>query len=380
MNGLFSFNLIELFIYTIVVTHITIVAVTIYLHRCQSHRAIELNPIISHFFRAWLWLTTGMITKEWVAVHRKHHACVDTPADPHSPIVQGLPRILWQGVIPYRQAARDFALCQRFGTGTPEDWLERNIYTPYPWLGVLSMLVIDVTLFGVYGLIIWTIQMAWIPFLAAGVVNGIGHYFGYRNYDTADHSTNFFPIGLLIGGEELHNNHHASPYAANLARRWFELDIGFLYIRILSMLKLAKIKYMAQPLSHAIPELKRWSAIQINQYKLKLLAQFNREVIPGFISQRMLSGRLQKILKKSYHRLSAQESLLLDQACLIHPVVKELLDLKLKLYEILHSKTIRTKSQHLVEWCQSCQQSNVAELINFSKWLESLLLGETHYA
>lgn len=380
MNGLFLFSFFELVLYTLVVTHITIAAVTIYLHRCQSHRAIELNNTISHLFRFWLWLTTGMVTKEWVAVHRKHHAHVDTPKDPHSPITQGLSRILWQGVIPYRQAAREADIRERFGEGTPNDWIEQNLYTPYPWLGILFMLSINLVLFGVYGLIAWGIQMAWIPFLAAGVVNGVGHFFGYRNYDTADHSTNFFPLGILIGGEELHNNHHAFPYAANLGRRWFEFDIGFLYIRLLSLLKLAKIKYVAQPLGQAIPDIKQWGAIQINQYKLKLLARFNKEVIPNFTAQMMLSNKLKKILSKSYHRLTRQENYLLEQACLVHPLVKELLEFKLKLHDILHSKTVRTKGQHLVDWCKSCQQTNVAELVKFSKWLESILIGETHYA
>lgn len=211
---------------TAVFTHITIAGVTIYLHRHQAHNALTLHPAASHFFRFWLWLTTGMVTREWVAVHRKHHAKVETPEDPHSPQVRGIFRVLFGGVGLYRRESADRETLESYGQGTPDDWLERNVYAPAPALGLASMLGLDVLLFGTAGLAIFAVQMLWIPLRAAGVINGIGHYFGYRNYETGDASRNIVPIGFLIGGEELHNNHHAHAKSARLAHRKWELDIG----------------------------------------------------------------------------------------------------------------------------------------------------------
>ena len=231
--------------YTLLLTHITIVAVTVYLHRHQAHRAVDLHPIISHFFRFWLWLTTAMVTRQWVAVHRKHHARVETAEDPHSPVVFGIRKVLLEGAELYRAEARDPTIAEKYGHGTPDDWLERNIYSTRFEYGTPLMLVIDLILFGPLGLSIWAIQMAWIPFFAAGVVNGLGHYWGYRNYELPDASTNFMPWGILIGGEELHNNHHAFPSSAKFSSRWWELDLGWLHIRALCALGLARVKKMA---------------------------------------------------------------------------------------------------------------------------------------
>src|SRR5688572_4911172 len=221
-------------------THITIASVTIFLHRCQAHRAVELHPIVSHFFRFWLWLTTGMVTKEWAAIHRKHHAKVETADDPHSPQVHGINRVLWLGVFLYVKEAHNAETMERYGHGTPDDWMERNVYTPYSAWGVFLLLAMNLLIFGVVpGVLIWLTQIAWIPFWAAGVINGVCHYFGYRSYDVADASTNIVPWGILIGGEELHNNHHAFAASAKLSSKWYELDIGWLDIRILEMLALA---------------------------------------------------------------------------------------------------------------------------------------------
>ncbi len=231
--------------YTLLLTHITIVAVTVYLHRHQAHRAVDLHPIISHFFRFWLWLTTAMVTRQWVAVHRKHHARVETAEDPHSPVVFGIRKVLLEGAELYRAEARDPAIAEKYGHGTPDDWLERNIYSTRFEYGTPLMLVIDLILFGLLGLSVWAIQMAWIPFFAAGVVNGLGHYWGYRNYELPDASTNFMPWGILIGGEELHNNHHAFPSSAKFSSKWWEFDLGWLHIRALCALGLARVKKIA---------------------------------------------------------------------------------------------------------------------------------------
>ena len=231
---------------TLALTHVTIASVTIFLHRHQAHRALELHPLAAHFFRFWLWLTTGMITKEWAAIHRKHHGKCETAEDPHSPQIYGLHRVLWTGVFLYVKEARNTETLQRYGHGTPDDWLEKHLYTPWHKLGVVILLAIDIALFGVLaGALIWAVQVAWIPFWAAGVINGLGHFWGYRNFSTADASTNLSPLGILIGGEELHNNHHAFPTSAKLSNRWYEFDIGWLYISILAALGLAEVKKVA---------------------------------------------------------------------------------------------------------------------------------------
>ena len=232
----------NIFIYTLVVTQITILCVTLYLHRCQTHRGITIHPALSHMMRFWLWMTTAMVTKQWVAIHRKHHQYSDQEGDPHSPKVFGIKNILLRGVYYYYLAAKDARMTLSYGKGTPEDWIEKNIYSKYNYAGVCLMALINIALFGWYGLIVWIIQMLWIPFWAAGVINGVGHYFGYRNGDTRDNSRNIFPFGTWIGGEELHNNHHLDPANPKLSKRWFEFDIGWFWIKLLSYVNLIKIK------------------------------------------------------------------------------------------------------------------------------------------
>ena len=231
--------MIEL-IYLLVCTHITIVCVTLFLHRGQAHRGIEFHPIVEHFMRFWLWLTTGMVTKEWVAVHRKHHANTDKENDPHSPHNEGLLRMMYGGAALYTKAAQDKTMVESYGKGTPDDWMEKNVYSKYSKLGFISLLIFNTLLFNGWGIVIWLIQMAWIPFWAAGVVNGVGHYFGYRNWNTKDKSTNIVPLGIIIGGEELHNNHHNSPADVKLSNKWYEFDIGWMWLSILKFLRLAK--------------------------------------------------------------------------------------------------------------------------------------------
>ena len=231
--------MIEL-IYLLVCTHITIVCVTLFLHRGQAHRGIEFHPIVEHFMRFWLWLTTGMVTKEWVAVHRKHHANTDRKDDPHSPHNEGLLRMMYGGAALYTKAAQDKTMVESYGKGTPDDWVEKNVYSKYSKLGFITLLIFNTLLFNGWGIVIWLIQMAWIPFWAAGVVNGVGHYFGYRNWNTKDKSTNIVPLGIIIGGEELHNNHHNSPADVKLSNKWYEFDIGWMWLSILKFLRLAK--------------------------------------------------------------------------------------------------------------------------------------------
>src|SRR5579871_2117052 len=227
-------------------THITIASVTIFLHRHQAHRALDLHPIPAHFFRFWLWLTTGMVTREWVAIHRKHHAFVETENDPHSPQIHGINGVLFGGVFLYVKEAYNQETLSRYSHGTPDDWMERKVYTPHTFMGLTLMGLINLALFGIVpGIVILLIQIVWIPFWAAGVINGIGHYWGYRTFACEDCSRNIVPWGILIGGEELHNNHHAFASSAKLSNRWYEFDIGWMYIRMLEMAGLARVKKVA---------------------------------------------------------------------------------------------------------------------------------------
>ena len=230
------------FIYTLVMVQITIACVTLYLHRSQTHKAVAFHPAVNHVMRFWLWLTTGMVTKQWVAIHRKHHQASDTDSDPHSPQIYGIKKVLFGGALLYHEASKDTAMIEKLGVGTPNDWLERNIYSAHSRLGILLMLVIDLVLFGPVGLLVWSIQMLWIPFWAAGVINGLAHWWGYRNTDTKDTSRNLIPIALWIGGEELHNNHHADGANAKFSQQWYEFDIGWMYINILRFFKLATVR------------------------------------------------------------------------------------------------------------------------------------------
>ena len=276
-SGVFDLHWWQLVLVALGLTHVTIVGVTVFLHRCQTHRALDLHPLPSHFFRFWLWMTTGMATREWVAIHRKHHAKCETPDDPHSPQVLGINRVLWGGVFLYVKESHKPATMERYGYGTPDDWLERHLYSKYVLLGLTLTGVIDVILFGIIpGVLILVTQIAWIPFWAAGVINGVGHFFGYRSWPVADASTNMFPWGILIGGEELHNNHHAFPSSARLSYKWYEFDIGWLYIRILEMFGLAHVKRIA-PVPHFIEpkaqaDLATLQAVLVNRYDV--LARF----------------------------------------------------------------------------------------------------------
>jgi stearoyl-CoA desaturase (Delta-9 desaturase) len=229
-------------LYTLVMVQITIACVTLYLHRSMTHRAVLFHPVVAHFMRFWLWLTTGMVTKEWVAIHRRHHQAADTEADPHSPKVYGIWRVLFGGAFLYHRASKNKLMIDQLGQGTPNDWIEENLYTPHSRLGILLMLVIDLVLFGPVGFVVWGVQMIWIPFFAAGVVNGLCHWWGYRNVNNGDSSKNLYPWAFWIGGEELHANHHDDGASAKFSQKWWEFDIGWMYIRILKFFKLATLR------------------------------------------------------------------------------------------------------------------------------------------
>ena len=264
----------------LVTTHITIAGVTIYLHRSQAHRALELHPAVAHFFRLWLWVTTGMVTREWAAIHRKHHAKCETVEDPHSPSTRGLGTVVFRGVELYRMESLNRDTIERYGHGTPDDWIERKLYTPYSYLGVYILLVIDLVLFGAMGLALFALQAAWIPFFAAGVINGVGHARGYRNFESPDQSVNIVPWGILIGGEELHNNHHTFPSSARLSYRWWEFDIGWLYIKILATLGLATVHRVSKRPKFQLPcetiDARALHAVIANRYDM--MAAYARSI------------------------------------------------------------------------------------------------------
>jgi len=366
-------------------THITIAAVTIYLHRHQAHRALELHPFVSHFFRAWLWLTTGMVTREWAAVHRKHHAKCDGPEDPHSPQVVGINRVLWGGVFLYVQAARGAETLERYGHGTPDDWLERNVYGRHTKFGIMLLALLDLAVFGlVPGALILAVQLVWIPFWAAGVINGVGHYWGYRNWPTADWSTNILPWGILIGGEELHNNHHAYPTSAKLSNKWFEFDIGWVYIRILGALGLAQVKHVA-PRPHFVDgkptaDVQTLQAVITNRYDV--LARYAKSLMHAYAEEarQLRQGepqsaralrQLRRWLKRDERTLGAPEQAALAA---VLPQSRTLQTMWLMRRELAalwrRSSTSREQLlEQLQDWCRRAESSGVVALATFSRSL-----------
>ncbi|HXH03873.1 MAG TPA: fatty acid desaturase [Candidatus Competibacteraceae bacterium] len=382
LNGLLDLPWWGLVLAALALTHVTIVTVTIYLHRAQAHRALDLHPAVSHFFRFWLWLTTGMVTKQWVAIHRKHHAKCETAADPHSPQVLGIGKVLWQGAELYRAEAKNVETLERYGHGTPDDWLERRLYSRYPNLGISLLLPIDLLLFGVAGITIWAVQLVWIPFWAAGVINGLGHYWGYRNYEPRDAATNICPWGILIGGEELHNNHHAFPSSAKLSCKWWEIDLGWGYIRLLGWLGLAQVKKVA-PRPHRIPgkqvmDLDTVRAVVLN--RLHIMADFARHVVRPVLKEELARADVacRRFLKRE-RRLLVREDARLDAAARVR--LHGVLDLSHSLrtvyeYRIrLQALWERTTASHdkllagLQEWCAQAEASGIQALREFARSL-----------
>ncbi|HMV52191.1 MAG TPA: fatty acid desaturase [Rhodocyclaceae bacterium] len=364
---------------TLVLTHITIAAVTIFLHRHQAHRALDLHPIPSHFFRFWLWMTTGMVTKEWAAIHRKHHAKCEGPEDPHSPQQLGINRVLWGGVFLYVKESRNKDTMERYGHGTPDDWMENHIYTPGQKVGIVIMLLIDILCFGIWpGVLIWGIQMIWIPFWAAGVINGLGHYWGYRNFECVDASTNLVPWGILIGGEELHNNHHSFATSAKLSAKWYEFDIGWLYIRILETLGLAKVKkVLPKPkfteLRPAV-DLDNLQAVITHRYDVARrymgsLQSIYREELARLRSS--LDSQQVSALKRWFQRdgeVSAQDRASIESALAKSQRLETIYAMRRDLTAVWEKSSASREQlvKQLQDWCHRAEQSGIAQLQEFS--------------
>jgi stearoyl-CoA desaturase (delta-9 desaturase) len=375
--GLLNLSAWEYVAVTLLLTHLTIVSVTVYLHRHQAHRALELHPRLSHFFRFWLWLTTGMVTKEWVAVHRKHHAKCESEADPHSPQILGLQKVLWQGAQVYRQAARDRQVTQQYGHGTPEDWIEHHLYTKHSYLGIVLMLLLDMGLLGVPGIGVWAVQMHWIPFFAAGVINGIGHYWGYRNYEVADASTNILPWGILIGGEELHNNHHAYGSSAKLSLKWYEFDIGWMYIRLFEALGLARVRKVAPKLLIRADKqgIDRDTVRAVVAHRFHLMTTYGREVMLPVLreeavhfSGKQLYRRAQSWLTRHEALVDAKARLELKAMLQEHHRLETVYRFRQQLQEIWSRAWSSQEAilQALQEWCRQAEQSGIKVLEDFA--------------
>ena len=365
----------------LLLTHITVAAVTIFLHRNQAHRALTLHPAVTHFFRFWLWLTTGTVTREWVAVHRKHHATCETDDDPHSPQIKGIKTVLFGGLWLYREEAGKPETVRDFGKGTPDDWLERNVYARHTWLGLTLMLVTDVLLFGLPGLLIFAVQLLWIPFWAAGVVNGVGHYWGYRNFETPDASRNFSPIGLIVGGEELHNNHHAYRHSARFSNKWWEFDIGWLYIRALERLNLADVKRTA-PKTRYLPEK---SVIDVDTVKavvrnrFHVLKLYGAEVVkPALRMERVGTSagvrrrlrRLRRLMTREGITLTLEERQSLANALQASKTLQTVQEFKERLKVLLQpSEGDAAIVQRLQQWCAQAEATGIEVLGDFAAHL-----------
>ncbi len=387
-SGLFDLPWWGYVLVTLGLTHITIAAVTIYLHRHAAHRALDLHPLASHFFRCWLWLTTGMVTKEWAAVHRKHHARCETAEDPHSPVVLGIAKVMWQGADIYKIEATNAETLEIFGQGTPDDWMERNVYTAHSVSGIVLMMLINFALFGFIGVTIWAVQMMWIPFFAAGIINGVGHYWGYRSFQPDDASRNIVPWGIIIGGEELHNNHHAYPSSARLSNKWWEFDIGWMYIRIMEILGLAYVKRVAPAIVLAPKsqcDLDTLHAVITHRYEV--LAKYARS--------------LKRTCAEEIERLRAAHAVRVDRRLVkrwLHREEQKLSALdRERLLEVLKSSrvfdTINSMRQELTavwgrssankeqlvrqleDWCRRAETSGIDALRDFSMRLRSYQLA-----
>ncbi|MBL5976390.1 fatty acid desaturase [Comamonas sp. NyZ500] len=381
-NGLWDLSWWQLLLYTLITTHFTIAGVTIYLHRSQAHRALDLGPIPSHFFRFWLWLGTGMVTKEWVAIHRKHHAKCETADDPHSPQTRGLGKVMREGAELYRAEAKNEETLRKYGHGTPDDWMERNIYR-HSVMGPSLMLILNVALFGVIGLSIWAVQMIWIPFWAAGVVNGVGHFWGYRNYEATDASTNLVPWGLIIGGEELHNNHHTFPTSAKFSVKPYEFDIGWVYISLMQKLGWAKVKKTPPRLRMGVvkpvaDEL-TLEAIIANRYEVmaryargvRTAVQHELDLLKQKQAQKsdvsLLKG-VQRWLHRDADKVPVRAQSQLAQARAAHPVIDQMLVMREELRQLwLNTSLSREQlTGQLQAWCQRAEASGIAALKDFS--------------
>jgi stearoyl-CoA desaturase (delta-9 desaturase) len=383
-NGLVEATWWQVLLFTLVTTHITIASVTIFLHRAQAHRSLDLHAAPSHFFRLWLWLGTGMVTKEWVAIHRKHHAKCETKDDPHSPVAHGIKTVLLTGSEMYRAEAKNQETLDKFGHGTPDDWMERNVYSRFTWQGVGILMIIDLMLFGVLGLTVWAIQMVWIPITAAGIINGLGHWWGYRNFEAQDASTNVSPWGILIGGEELHNNHHTYPTSAKLSVKPYEFDIGWAYIRGLEMLGLAKVRKTAPMLKlgdiKPVADSKTLEALIANRYEVMAKyagglrdacrAEVRRLKSEGahgttkLANMRLARRWLHRDAEKIPSHLKAQ----IDAARDHSPALVKLVAMREELRSLWTRTNVSAEQlvADLQAWCKKAEESGIAALQEFA--------------
>ncbi|WP_231943509.1 DesA family fatty acid desaturase [Hydrogenophaga crassostreae] len=384
-DGLTGASWWQIILATLALTHVTIAGVTIYLHRHQAHRSLDLHPIASHFFRFWMWLTTGQVTKEWAAIHRKHHAKCEQAEDPHSPHVHGIKTVLLTGAELYRKESKNLETMARYGHGTPNDWIERNLYTRFSWQGVGLMMIIDVALFGAAGLTVWAVQMAWIPITAAGIINGAAHYWGYRNFEAADASTNISPWGILIGGEELHNNHHTYPTSAKLSVKPYEFDIGWMYIRMMEMVGLATVKKTPPKLAFGdvrpVADEKTLEALIAHRYEVmagyarEMRAACKREmdVLQACSADVRVMATARRWLHRDDEKVPASVKPQLAQARAEHPVLDKMVTMREEL-RALWSSSHATREQLAVDlqaWCRRAEESGIAALRDFSIQLRS---------
>ncbi|MGH8125352.1 MAG: DesA family fatty acid desaturase [Rhodanobacteraceae bacterium] len=382
-HGLANAGWLAMLLYVLVTTQLTIFAVTLYLHRSQAHRGVDFHPVVAHVLRFWNWLGTGMVTKEWVAVHRKHHAHVETAEDPHSPQIAGIRKVFFEGAELYRTAAADEAAVEKYGRGTPNDWIERHIYTPHPYLGVTLLAIIDIALFGVLGAAIWALQMIWIPFWAAGVVNGLGHWWGYRNFETADTATNLAPWGIWVGGEELHNNHHAFPSSAKFALRKFEVDIGWVVIQGLQKVGLAKVLRVAPSLDErpnvSLPDMITLKALLTHRFEA--MTDYYKTVIkPTVREQSNAEGtrRLGPMPRRRLRRALANGGRWLDNggkarlATVVEnrPRLKQIADYRARLAALMEQRRPESALAALQQWCREAEASGNRKLIEFAARLK----------
>jgi stearoyl-CoA desaturase (delta-9 desaturase) len=385
--GVWHLSAWQLVLITLGMTHITIAAVTIYLHRHQAHRSLDLHWLPAHFFRFWLWLTTGMTTKAWASIHRKHHAKCETEEDPHSPQVFGIRKVFWQGAELYRQEAANAETLRKYGHGTPDDWIEHKLYSRFSWQGLGLMLIIDLALFGAIGLSMWAVQMLWIPVTAAGVINGIGHYWGYRNFEAPDASTNISPWGILIGGEELHNNHHTYPTSAKLSVKPYEFDIGWLYIRLLQGLGLAMVKKTPPKLHYAdtkpLADEQTLEALIANRYEV--MAGFARQLqravqqeiasLPKLPTDAVLNAA-RRWMHRDEVQVPVQFHALLGQARAALPNADTMVKMREELRQLwLNTHASQAQlAQELQAWCRRAESSGVAALRDFSMQLRAVTI------
>ena len=383
-DGLLHPSWWQVALYTLVATHITIVSVTVFLHRHAAHRALDLHPVLAHAFRLWLWLTTGMVTKEWASIHRKHHTVTDVEGDPHSPVVFGIRKVFWQGAELYRDSSADKQIMARFGAGLPNDWIERNLYSKYTALGVTLLAITSVVLMGPLGLTAWAMQMIWIPLFAAGVINGIGHYWGYRNFECPDAATNIVPWGILIGGEELHNNHHTYPNSAKLSAKWFEFDIGWMYIRLFEMAGLAQVR-SAGPVvrrvavKDAIDMDTLWAVVND---RFRVMARYASQVVGPLaeaesarvgVEMRPVMQRAKRLLCRTDMLVKDEDRKQIALAITSSPLLRQVYEARLQL-QAVWAKRSGNKDELLaafVKWCHEAEQSGIDALRDFVRELRT---------